>query len=211
MSQSNFDHLLQKYLAGECTEEEEKIVLEWYETLIANSELHLSEAEKSRIEAKLWNAITTNVQLEEQQPASEARIIPLTSRTWFRAVAAAVVLAAIITGLVLYRHSTVSHINPVIAAAKNGYDSITNETAAEKKLVLVDSTIITLQPGSTVYYPPVFTGATAARDVYLSGSAFFKVYHNPLKHFRVHMSGGLTTEVLGTSFFSAAVSLVMLS
>jgi ferric-dicitrate binding protein FerR (iron transport regulator) len=36
--------------------------------------------------------------------------------------------------------------------------------------------------------------------VYLHGSAFFKVYHNPVKHFKVHMNSGLTTEVLGTTF-----------
>jgi ferric-dicitrate binding protein FerR (iron transport regulator) len=36
--------------------------------------------------------------------------------------------------------------------------------------------------------------------VYLQGSAFFKVYHNPLKQFKVHINSGLTTEVLGTTF-----------
>lgn len=195
MSQSNFDRLLQKYLSGECTEEEEKIVLEWYEALIKNSDLHLSEAEKSRIEAKLWNAIKTNVQEEEQPPM---KVIPLTTRTWFRIAMAACLIPAIGAGILLYRYKATTNRQTALAQTKAGYDSLVNETAVEKKLVLADSSVITLQPGAVVYYPPAFTNA--AREVYLQGSAFFKVYHNPFKHFKVHLGSGLTTEVLGTSF-----------
>jgi ferric-dicitrate binding protein FerR (iron transport regulator) len=195
LSQSNFDRLLQKYLSGECTEEEEKIVLEWYETLIKKSDLHLSEAEKSRIEAKLWNTIKTNVREEEPAPA---KVIPLTARTWFRIAVAACLIAVTGTGIMLYRYNATINQQTALAQVKAGFDSLVNETTAEKKLVLADSSVIALQPGAVVYYPPAFTGT--AREVYLQGSAFFKVYHNPLKHFKVHLGSGLTTEVLGTSF-----------
>jgi transmembrane sensor len=84
------------------------------------------------------------------------------------------------------------------AQIQAGYDSVVNKTNAKKQVLLADSTLITLQPGAVVYYPPAFTGPT--RTVYLYGSAFFNVYHDPKKHFKVHMNGGLTTEVLGTSF-----------
>jgi hypothetical protein len=53
LSQSNFDRLLQKYLAGECTSVEENQVLEWYDKMIHNSNLHLSEADKSLLEARM--------------------------------------------------------------------------------------------------------------------------------------------------------------
>ncbi|HUP12563.1 MAG TPA: hypothetical protein VM187_10135, partial [Niastella sp.] len=88
MSQSNFDHLLQKYLAGECTEEEERLVLEWYSKLITNSDLHLSDAEKSLIEARLWNNITINV----QEPVAMQPATPRTARIGLRLAAAAAVL-----------------------------------------------------------------------------------------------------------------------
>jgi transmembrane sensor len=67
-----------------------------------------------------------------------------------------------------------------------------------QQIQLADSTLITLQPGATIYYPAEFTGTT--REVYLHGSAFFNVHHDPQKHFKVHLNNGLTTEVLGTSF-----------
>jgi len=198
LSQSNFDRLLQKYLAGECTEEEEKLVVEWYETLIRDSNLHLSEADKSSIEERLWNTIQTNVQVQEAN-MGRAPVIPLTRRTWFKVVAAAAVLVVIGTAIFLFRSQTRSS-NQSVASwqARPGFDSLVNATATIKKLVLADSTLITLQPGAVVYYPPAFEGQT--REVYLQGSAFFNVYHNPQKHFKVHLTEGLTTEVLGTSF-----------
>ena len=197
MSQHNFDRLLQKYLAGECTEEEEKIVLEWYETLINSSDLHLSEAEKSRIESKLWNAITANVQAHEQ---TQAKVVPaVTSRTWFRVAAAACLLMIAGAGVIWYLSGRNTNKQTVLAEVKTaGFDSLINTTHAEKELMLADSSVINLQPGAAIYYPRTFSDAT--RDVYLQGSAFFKVYHNPLKHFKVHMNSGLTTEVLGTTF-----------
>jgi transmembrane sensor len=195
LSQSNFDRLLQKYLAGKCTEEEEKIVLEWYEALIQNSELHLSEAEKSQIEAKLWSKITANVQ-EQEKP--DVKVKSLASHTWVRAAVVAAVLMIIATGVVLYLQRSTNKKQSSFAQAIAGYDSLVNKTAEQKTIMLSDSSFITLQPAAVVYYPARFTGPT--RDVYLNGSAFFKVYHNPLKHFKVHIGHELTTEVLGTSF-----------
>jgi len=198
LSQSNFDRLLQKYLAGECTEAEEKLVQEWYETMITDSDLHLSEADRSQLEERLWNTIQTNVQAESATPGTAA-VIPLKGRTWLRITVAAAVLAIIVTAIILYQHQTGSRESPSIAGRlQSGFDSLVNTTAGIKKLVLADSTTITLQPGAVVYYPPAFEGP--AREVYLQGSAFFNVYHNPQKHFKVHLSEGLTTEVLGTSF-----------
>lgn len=197
MSQSNFDRLLQKYLAGECTSAEEKLVLEWYETLISNSDLHVSEADRSLIEKRLWNTIRSNVQLQPET-AHQAPVAPLTARTWFRVTAAAAVLTVMATAIVLYRLQPRNTTQPAMAQMQPGLDSLVNETKTTKQWRLADSTLITLQPGAVVYYPPVFTGA--AREVFLHGSAFFNVHHEPQKHFKVHLNGGLATEVLGTSF-----------
>jgi transmembrane sensor len=196
LSQSNFDHLLQKYLAGECTEEEEKLVLEWYGKLITNSDLHLSEAERSLIEARLWHNIQFNVQ--EPPVTQPAKVKPITARNWFRITAAAAVLTVIATAIVLYRQPAGKNNRLAIVQPQAGYDSLVNTTGIERTFQLADSSIITLQPGATVYYPAAFTGPT--RDVYLHGSAFFNVHHDQQKHFKVHLNNELTTEVLGTSF-----------
>lgn len=196
MSQSNFDRLLQKYLAGECTEEEEKLVLEWYGTLIRNSDLHLSETDRSQIEARLWNNIQVNVQ--EEQVLQRTNRKPVTARIWYRVVAAAAILIMVATAIVLYRQQPAKNLPMAAVAKQAGYDSLTNINNKERLVLLADSTIITLQPGATVYYPREFKGTT--REIYLQGSAFFNVYHDEKKHFKVHLNDGLTTEVLGTSF-----------
>lgn len=197
MSQSNFDRLLQKYLAGECTEEEEKLVLEWYGSMIRNSDLHLSDTDRSLIEERLWHTITTNVQAETTA-TKPAKVRRLTTRTWYRIAAVAAAVTVVATAIVLMWYEPRNTQPLAITELQQGYDSVFNETTGKKSVQLADSTLITLQPGATVYYPPVFTGAT--REVYLHGSAFFNVYHNPEKHFKVHLNDGLTTEVLGTSF-----------
>jgi len=197
LSQSNFDRLLQQYLLGQCTEEEEKMVLEWYETLIRESDLHLSDAQKTQIEARLWQNITTRVQpVSERAPA--AKVINGRFR-WRVALAAAGVLLLIMAGIAIdYSHHSEHSSQVVFLPPQQSLDSVINVTTAQKEYALTDGSRITLQPGATVYYPAVFSGQT--RDVYLTGSAFFNVYHNPQKHFKVHLHGGLTTEVLGTSF-----------
>jgi ferric-dicitrate binding protein FerR (iron transport regulator) len=197
LSQSNFDRLLQKYLAGECTEEEEKLVLEWYEKMVHNSDLHLSDADKSLIEARMWQAIQTNLQ-PMQAAATSTKIRAITARTWFRAGAAAAIAGLIATVILLYRYQPITKQALVAAPGKGDYDSVVNATTGDRSMQLADGTRITLQPGAIVYYPPAFTGNT--REVILKGSAFFNVYHNPAKHFKVHLNNGLTTEVLGTSF-----------
>ncbi|WP_207513784.1 FecR domain-containing protein [Longitalea luteola] len=194
MNQSNFDRLLQQYLAGECTSAEEKLVLEWYETLTRNSDLHLSEAERSQIEARLWKNLRGKLQ-DQAEPVHRKSV---TARLWYRVVAAAAFLIMIATAIILYRQQPTKNGSLATIAKQAGYDSLTNRTDQVRLVLLADSTKITLQPGAIIYYPPVFTGTT--REIYLKGSAFFNVYHDEKKHFKVHLNDGLTTEVLGTSF-----------
>lgn len=66
-----------------------------------------------------------------------------------------------------------------------------------KKVTLPDSTVIVLNAGSTLRYPPVFAAGT--REVTLEGEAFFDVAPDPRKPFIIH-TGALNTTVLGTSF-----------
>lgn len=199
MSQSKFDQLLQKYLAGQCTPEEEKIVLEWYEQLINNSELHLSEEERTVIESRLWEGIQVRTQdTPRETGSSPAPIRTLKRRNAWKWAAAACILSLVLAGIFLFRRPFTSIQYTNNTPSKEGFKSWHNETGMEKKIMLSDSTQIMLQPGASVEYPDPFKGNT--REVFLSGNAFFNVHHNPAKHFKVHLGGILTTEVLGTSF-----------
>ena len=66
------------------------------------------------------------------------------------------------------------------------------------KMVLSDSSVVYLRPGSVLKFPQKFKGRL--REVQLvEGEAFFEVKHD-LNHPFIVLSGRLNTQVLGTSF-----------
>ncbi|MCC8411219.1 FecR domain-containing protein [Mucilaginibacter sp. UR6-1] len=80
---------------------------------------------------------------------------------------------------------------------------ITRQTAAAKtKVVLLDDgTRVTLNANSSLRYPENFN--SDKREVYLTGEAYFEVFHDADKPFVIH-SGKLLTHVLGTTFTVSA-------
>ena len=64
-------------------------------------------------------------------------------------------------------------------------------------VILSDGSIVTLEPGSRLTYPPTFDGRQ--RKVYLRGEAFFEVAKNPAQPFLVY-TGSSVVRVVGTSF-----------
>ncbi len=79
----------------------------------------------------------------------------------------------------------------------------TNPSAGLSTVILSDGSIVTLEPGSRLTYPPVFDGRQ--RKVYLSGEAFFEVAKNPAQPFLVY-TGSSVVRVVGTSFRVKAAS-----
>jgi len=200
MSQNDFDILLKKYLEGNCTPAEESIVLKWYQNLISESRLELTKEEKQAIENKIWAKVHSGLN-HNSKKTSKAPVFRFPSKIIYRiAIAACFVL---LVGMGWYwfagSHSLEPKIYEEMADSKipSNFLRVSNEEEIEKKVLLSDGSSITLQPWSSLYYPASFTGNK--REVYLTGNAFFKVFHNPAKHFIVH-AGGLLTEVLGTSF-----------
>ncbi|MES1249792.1 MAG: FecR family protein, partial [Chitinophaga rupis] len=198
MSQSTFDSLLQKYLAGNCTPEEEKIILKWYERLIEQSDLNLSADERNAIETRLWASIRTNTtEAEEEESMSvpgddqQGRIVPFRRRA--RWTAAAIVLAIVTGGIYFYMKGRPgeNQEHAAVVSAPDAYVQAVNTAKTVSRIVLADSTVILLQPNATLSYPRRFEGA--AREVYLSGTAFFQVKHDPAKHFIVYTGDRLAT------------------
>lgn len=64
-------------------------------------------------------------------------------------------------------------------------------------ILLSDGTLVWLNSGSKIVYPPVFSKNT--REVYLEGEAYFEVSKNREKPFYVH-TDGFRVKVLGTKF-----------
>ncbi len=199
MLQNDFDKLLEKYLKGDCSPEEELIILKWESALLETSKVALSENEKARIEAKIWSTISVNL-FEKQSPLG--KVVSIQRRnTFYKLFAAACVVFFLLGGGALLYYNAFSHPTATVAFdvkdLPDGYRRFDNRTAESLNVNLSDGSSVQLKAKSTLFYPTAFSGKT--RNVYLNGSAFFKVAHDTEHHFIVHCKN-VETEVLGTSF-----------
>jgi ferric-dicitrate binding protein FerR (iron transport regulator) len=122
---------------------------------------------------------------EEWQRSTRRRRI----RRRQKAIIVAATVAAAAAGVLLWpRH----HDPPKIADTE-----VQTRPGTRSNLLLPDGTVVWLNAGSNLTYPPAFNGKT--REVELSGEAFFDVAKNPEHPFIVH-TASMNIRVLGTSF-----------
>jgi len=77
------------------------------------------------------------------------------------------------------------------------WQNSTTAPTVKRKLVLSDSTIVTLNSGTTLSYPLSFGDKN--REVYLNGEAFFEVHKDRAHPFIIHTKK-MNVKVLGTVF-----------
>jgi len=110
--------------------------------------------------------------------------------------------AAAITGLLLYRSPAASG---KVSAATAQVSEVVTRNGSRTNLYLPDGTRVWLNAGSRITYNKDFgesnkgSGASASREVNLTGEAFFDVAHNPARPFIIH-TRRIDIKVLGTSF-----------
>jgi transmembrane sensor len=197
MNRKAFYHLLKRYVENDCTEEERKLVEQWYELLGDEEGVDpaMPPAALQETLQRLWPKIQQQTLLTEQGAPvpPPAKIIPV----WVRWLSAAVVAGGIImaTWLFLNRDlkESVPHQQQIAGLQQVKNEKIFNDTAH-----LPDGSLVILEPGASVRFGSNFAGAK--REVYLEGNAFFKVTRNPKSPFYVY-SKNIVTQVLGTSFF----------
>ena len=108
---------------------------------------------------------------------------------------------ALIAGVSLY------HPNPGGQTVKSSpatkrqqqLSEVTTREGSRTNLYLPDGTRVWLNAASRITYAKDFGGATGAREVTLSGEAFFDVTHNAARPFVIHTTR-MDIRVLGTSF-----------
>lgn len=196
MHRKAFFHLLKRYLDGDCTEEEKKVVEQWYELL--DHEPAMSEEEVKKVLQELWPKIkdqTIPVIPVSQAPA-RGKVVPV----WLRRLSAAVVIVAV-AGSAWWFWQSSSEKSISAFEEKEGIAHLArteNATTRNDTVYLKDQSMVVLEPNARLYYPDSFN--STKREVYLEGNAFFKVTKNPNRPFYVY-SNNIVTQVLGTSFF----------
>ncbi|GAB4039790.1 FecR family protein [Spirosoma gilvum] len=192
MNQYDFDKLIEKYLAGETSPDEETLMREWSDRMIEQSQLTLSPTEKQALQTRVWKRIYSNTL--GQQPF-------LVRYGWFRISAvAASILLFILAGFFINQQVNTHQLTSAKAekgAEPKGNITIKNTSNKAEKISLKDGSYALLSPRSTLSYPEQFGNKT--REIYLQGEATFEVTHDTSRPFIVH-TGNLVTQVLGTRF-----------
>ncbi|MBE9463551.1 FecR family protein [Dyadobacter subterraneus] len=191
MNQYDFDLLLKKYVAGECTPEEKQQIQDWSENTLAETRIIIAPSEKNIIRKRIWKRLS-----------GANRKVSIFGMPWVKLGMAASVLITLAYGaLMLQKTSVLKKTTELTLGAQTilpkGNIELKNTSDKSHKVVLEDGTEVTLQAQSSLSYPEHFD--SKARIVHLSGEAFFNVTKNPARPFFVY-TGQLVTRVLGTSF-----------
>jgi transmembrane sensor len=190
MNQTDFNKMLEKYLDGSCSPEEEMQVSEWTEKQNQRGMLELSDIEKHDTEKRIWAGIKSKTFVGRR---ILSKVAPYERVIWY-GVAASIALFAC---LFWQQHSSRERFLDAAPLANKMDVEIKNTSDKKQEVHLEDGSLVILEPQSTLSYHGHF--GDKIRRVYLQGTAFFNIKRDTTKPFLVH-TNNITTEVLGTSF-----------
>lgn len=188
MDRNIIEALLDRYLKGETSQEENELVENWLEeNNNPHSEWqHFNQSRKDQWLVDLFSQVQDSVQ------AHEPKIVVMLQRKhlWRRIAAVAAGLAIFFT-LYLEWPALQNRLHPVQLTV------LTVPLNQQKQITLADGSKVWINASSQLKYPQQFNGKT--REVYLSGEAYFDIQHDASKPFIIH-TGKVITTVLGTAF-----------
>lgn len=203
MAPNDFNKLLEKYLAGKCTEDEREIINAWYSALGGKpypKEDAVPEGRLRDIESRILSKVGAHVALSPPDPVhgEEKR-----SFFWrYMGIAASVLLCLASGAYYLLPSATpgVLAVNEFSAVAPT--DVVENNSTESKRVVLRDGSIVEMSPGSRIRFSD--ESDASVRELFLEGEAYFDVAHNSDRPFLVY-AGNVVTKVLGTTFVVSAL------
>ena len=179
--------LLDRYLKGETSVTENRLVEDWLETnnYSAAQWNQLDEPQRKQQLTKVFDTIKATISTEKP------KVVKLKSRLQWLKIAAAVAILVISVTIYWERKFMQSIFNP---AQLTSMQTMGNE---KKQVILPDGSKVWINSDSELRYPKTFDGKT--REVYLSGEAYFDIAHDRDHPFIIH-TGSIATTVLGTAF-----------
>lgn len=195
MDKGELHHILKRYLRGEASQEEKRLIDRWYHNMGENKDSFFSATEHERLENRYWMVIK-----EYMKGSGGDRSRRLWH--WYGTGVAAAVLFTVVAFLNLGSRP------PALDAGSDTenkslvvFKRIVNRGDSADQIILPDGTKVTLEPKTRIQYAPTFDGPD--RKVYLDGKAFFEVVPDERRPFKVYTQK-VITKVLGTSFVVTA-------
>jgi transmembrane sensor len=192
--------LLQKYLQGKCTPDENDLVNDWYISFdeSADDGRLLNLEQREQLKQKMLLKIRDNLAAAGQSVATGKKQSKYRSvaATLYKTAAAVTLLVAAGVGI-LYNKNKNNLQATAQAPKRTSITALSNTTQSILRQDLSDGTIVWLKPNSSIEYPDIFN--KTSRTIQLKGEAFFDVARDEQRPFIV-TTGNVTTKVLGTSF-----------
>jgi len=173
MDYQEINKLLQRYVAGECTAEEKRLVEAWYEQQREQSTAYMSHLNIEAAQQQIWARL-------QQPPVRKMR------QLWKIAAVITILLGGGYLSYILFFNNSITW----------------KETYADNHkplhLVLPDGSDIWLNAGSRLRYPEKFKGKERQIELVTGEARIYAV--EDAKHPFIITAGGLQTRVLGTIF-----------
>lgn len=170
--------LFERYQSGLASDDECKLVEEWFDSFENGQQKKFSLEEKANL-FKQMDAEISHMLRDRQDKHW------LMSHKWQAAAVVLICLCAVLSRSLRKPDASLTY---TLISASNG---------VKKQYELVDGTVVYLNSGSGIRVPSNY--GVKDRQVLLSGEAFFIVKHDPVRPFRIH-TGKLVIADIGTSF-----------
>jgi len=178
--------LIDKYFRNECSAEERKLVMEYFQDNPGEWNKYVNEEDWESFDAK--QTLDPGISAKLYENISEQTFRKRNNKkVYWLAAAAAVLIALIATPLLVPEKLG----KPGVAQRQTEKQNLSDTTM---RLLLEDGSVVVLSPHSTIRYDKPFT-----REVFLKGKALFEVNSQHGQPFTV-AADRLITTVLGTSF-----------
>jgi len=202
MTRSEFEVLLNRYLLGQGTDNENEKIRIWFENIKTEKDAGISDEQKTQLERSLLSEINDQI---EKNKKSKAKPFNETLYDFLKHGSFAALIMFPIFLLFGDRFSIAYHLWVKNSVENSKYKTITqiNKHHMYQVIFLEDSTEVSLTKGSSISYKEPFE--EDKREVTLQGAGFFKVRKNSTRPFYVSCSG-IVTEVIGTSFWVTSES-----
>lgn len=182
---------LKKYLKNECSDEERRLVNEWYQQLDEPADEPFTDADQDR----LYNRIRAYLSelRKNDEPAT-----PVVGLWQYVGRIAAVFVVGL--GLLYFLYQKPDRVAEQSRGATDGWVTFINAKHKIVPYLLPDSSVVWLHQNAEIRLVQSFQ----KREVRFSGEGFFDVKRDPSRPFVIH-TGDLQTKVLGTSFNVRAI------
>lgn len=185
MEQDQLKILIERYVKGETSSDENDLIEEWlvHKRGVSGSHSESEDAFQESLTEKLYQSLTDKIWPKAHN------VHPVKKLNVFKPISIAASIL-IISCLFLQKAGVIDIFKP-----QPKY--ITYHSMKQVSIHLADGSNVILSPGAELTYPEKFT--SGKREVYLKGKGYFDVIHHDKKAFLVH-TGKIVTNVLGTAF-----------